>query len=158
MGNLLESLPGVIFFLYLLAKILHGLNKEIEEEPTTENREDEIEDFGKKRRDLDQEQKIPKPEEMKPNFEPKIDLETKEESCPKSNQQEEVKRTTKARVKRRKASLEDKLNAQRKKLKKTQILTEEISRDDILRGVIFKEILDRPRALRKYRPPYRSER
>ncbi|WP_408956287.1 hypothetical protein [Natroniella sp. ANB-PHB2] len=140
MGNLLESLPGIVFFLYVIAKILHGLNKDIEGEPNIET--------DKKRK-----REIKKGKQHK--SEPQIEAEIEGEFSDKSIKKEE-KRKAEFKTGRR-DTLPVKLSAQERSSKKKEVLDGEMTRDDILRGVIFKEILDQPRALRKYRPPYHSE-
>ncbi|MCK8826456.1 hypothetical protein MWH25_01665 [Natroniella acetigena] len=150
MGSLFESLPGVIFFIYLLAKILHGLNKEIEEEPNRETNEERKREIEKdKQRDLS------KPKKIEPKIEPQIEIEIEEEFSGKPTAKKQLREAE--FKKQRRDNSKVKLSEQKKKPKRKQVLDGEITRDDILRGVIFKEVLDQPRALRKYRPPYRSE-
>ena len=148
MEDLFKFLPGFLIIIYVLKKILNGFKDFKSNQNLSEiNSESKNNNKSKNQEKKDNESEISKEKvkkEIYENIEEKSEVENKSES--------------KKNVITKKQRDQDftKNNFQKKKKKKRiKIMKKKLQKEDIIKGVVFKEILEKPRSRKNITfPPY----
>lgn len=146
-----ELFPIGIFLIYVIAKLIQGLDKDS--------------DANKKKTPFPSQPQTTAPQQSENNSEADSMGAVKEKIKEKSNQmreeQEFVKQTEKAEIRDEK-NLKNRQNNKISPIKRNSITRKDKSSIDLnfnneqelLKGIIYKEVLDKPRAKKSYLPPY----
>jgi hypothetical protein len=156
MEILFEYLPGIVFLVFILKKIVDGYKDiEVENKPDFESKTD----FEQKNQDsLNQKNQKLKASEVEYNF--KLDSDIIDDSF--EDDQNDVSQTSEELEETDSDFKADEVMLEKKKKKKknikskkddNNIIGSKIKSNDIIKGIVFKEILGKPRSKKPYQPP-----
>jgi len=169
MEQLFEFLPVLFIVLYVIKKIIEGF-KDLELE-TPQSGNDYSDDYKRDEKNYSEEKVQQKIEDNLQNYEGYT--ERKKESLKEKQKTEEELKQKKFSAEKKKKQREEKQKKRKKRKQKHRdlvspsqkgestldsVIGKEIKNKDVVKGVIFKEILDDPRAKKPYQPVYKKNK